>query len=91
LHPAIISPGKVRSVNIRQVKTSRFLYYGLSTEATIGMRAPFKNTQCITYFGYDGTIYANNRQKTGSPSIFDGSIITVVADLVNYKIKWLER
>jgi len=82
-------PGNIKTINIKQVKTSRFIYYGLSTENVIGIRSPYRNSQCLSYFAYDGTVYANNKQFLGAPAIYDGSTITMVADLVNYKIKWL--
>ena len=86
IHPPFLTPNKINKIYIKQVKTSRFLYYGICTPTVIGTKAPYKHPECLSYFAFDGTIYENNRQIIGTPAIYDGSTITIIADLILFRV-----
>ena len=62
--------------------------YGISTDKAIGINTPYSHAEGKSYYGANGRIYQNGGARVGGPVVHDGSTVTIVADLLNWRIIW---
>ena len=42
----------------------------------------------MNYVGHNGNIFEKGEMKAAGPLITNGDIVSIVVDLINFKIKW---
>ena len=89
VRPFAIDAGRTTRLTIKQIKISdQNIMYGISTDKTKGMHNPYNHAECKFYYARNGRVYYNGTYRTVGTAIHDGSIVTMVADLLKWRIAW---
>ena len=62
--------------------------YGISTDEIIGHEFNYKHNLCKSYRAWSGKICQNGSARKGGPIIYDGSDVTIIADMIKWKLIW---
>ena len=62
--------------------------YGISTDAVKGMKDPYDHMECRSYYASLGHVVQDEDNRKVGPVLEDGNTITIIADLIKWKITW---